>query len=65
MSERSNVITLVSSNGNDAVQQLEVDLCEAIVKAENAGVSPLAIIGLLQCHVQMETEMMCNPDLIE
>lgn len=65
MSERNNVIALVPNNGNDAIQQLEADLSEAIEKAANSGVSPLAIIGLLQCHAHMETEMMCNPDMID
>ena len=65
MSDKNNVISIVQSQENTALQQLEIDLHNAIVKAIDADVSPIAIVGLMQCHITMQTQLLLQPDLID
>ncbi|MCW5597646.1 MAG: hypothetical protein KIT59_00800 [Nitrosomonas sp.] len=65
MTDKNNVITLVNSQENTALQQFEIDIHNAIMKATDSGVSLISIIGLMQCHINIEASLLLRPNLID
>lgn len=65
MTDKNNVISIVQNQENTALQQFEIDIHNAIMKATDSGVSLISIIGLMQCHINIETNLLLRPDSID